>query len=473
MTDSFPKFDLATLFPSLKFITLDQIQFTVDLFVALGSYDMLKEAVARIIIKQLYIIEMAVKLALKLLIRDNISCNIDPTVMGKLKSEGIKIHIDEWDLLQLMRINPTTAVGQMFYFGFLNHPPTATDLPKSKDLNAFLYSVVHNAGSQSWPQYSPATPPETDPNIPSNIATFEFDEGPTSIPGFGSWSNVLTMKVGSGYQKLHDFNSDFIDSVVFFDRQALAMTLMGRIFGTLSLSVGVGISRTREEILVEDQINDIIDRLSRCVTTTSEVDDSFFSFDNQTYNAMLINAEHKKHGRFEFSADDNFTVGVSTEDIAKALEGLSQTSNLEQQTDIFIHAIDDLTALTMDKNPRISETDKFHFKVNILKELIVQLSAVFSSLLVAPKIYLLILINLKLLGVDAKYTALEFLKQNLNLVIGILNAVKDAILDELLRIIYDLARDLAAKITKQIAIDQMLKIRRIIEGLIPDVCSFF
>jgi len=464
MVESYPKFDLGNLFTSVSAST-DQIQFTVDLFVALGDFDRLKEAIAKIIIQKLFVIEKAVKLALKLLIRDNIACNINPTIMAKLKSEGIKVHIDEWDLLQLMRINPTTKVGQMFYFGFLNHPPTMADLPMSKDLNAFLYYVVHNAGSQSWPQYSPATKPETPPSIPSNIAEFEFEEGPVSIPGAGSWSNVLTVRVGGGYDKLHDFNSDFIDSVVFFDREALVASLLAKVFGAIDISF----SRTREEIFVEDQINDIVDRLSRCVTTT-EVDDSFFSFDNETYNAMLIKAEHKKHSQYEFNADESLNVSISQSDIAKALEGLSQTSNLERQTDIFIHAIDSLTNQVMKNNPKISESDKFHFKVNILKQLIVQLTAAFSMLLVAPKIYLLVLINLRLLGITTKYTALTFLQENLNMVTEILNAVRDAILDELLKIIYDMAKDLAAKIAKEISIDQLNKIRRILEGLIPNVC---
>jgi hypothetical protein len=412
------------------------------------------------------VIEKAVKLALKLLIRDNISCNINPTVMAKLKGEGIKVHIDEFDLLRLMRINPTKKVGKMFYFGMVDDPPTVGNLPMAKDLNAFLWYVINEASGQvSWPQYNPALPPPTDPNIPSDIATFAFTESASQIPGFGTWFNTLTVRVGSSYEKLHDFNSDWIDSIVFFDKEALVASLLGRVFGSIDISI----QRTREEIFVAEQIEDIIDRLSQCVTT-SEVDDSFFSFDNETYNAMLIRAEHVKHGRFEYSADSNMTVNISPEDITTALSGLSQTSDLQEQTDIFTHALDTLVDQVAKDNPKVYERDKFNFKVNILKQLIVELSAAFSMLLVAPKIYLLLLINLKLLGIQAKYTALSFLQENLNLVTGILNAVKDAILDELLKIIKELAIDLAAKMAKEIGKDQLIKFRNMLATLIPGLC---
>jgi hypothetical protein len=465
LTESYPKFDLSSLFPSIN-NSGDQIQFTIDLFTALGDFDMLKEAISKIIIQQLTVIEKAVKLALKLLIRDNISCNINPTVMNKLKSEGIKVHIDEFDLLRLMRINPTKNLGKMFYFGMVDDPPTVGNLPMAKDLNAFLWYVINeNSGVVSWPQYNPALPPQTDPNIPSDIATFEFTEGPTSIPGFGSWSNVLTVKVGNSYNKLHDFNSDWIDSVVLFDKEALVATLLGRVFGSIDISI----ARTREEIFVVNQIQDIIDRLSQCVTT-SEVDDSFFSFDNETYNSMLIKAEQTKLGRFEYNESGNMTISISPEDIALALEGLSQTANLQEQTDIFTRALDELVDKVAKDNPKVYERDKFNFKINILKQLIVELSAAFSMLLVAPKIYLLLLINLKLLGIQTKYTALTFLQENLNLVTGILNSVKDAILDELLKIIKQLAIDLASKMAKEMGRDQLIKFRRMLATLKSGFC---
>jgi hypothetical protein len=456
---------LSSLFPSIN-NSGDQIQFVVDLFIALGNFDMLKEAIAKVIIMKLTVIEKAVKLALKLLIRDNISCNINPTVMAKLKGEGIKVHIDEFDLLRLMRINPTKKVGKMFYFGFADDPPTVGNLPMAKDLNAFLWYVINEgSGPISWPQYSPATKPETDPNIPSDIATFEFTESASQIPGFGTWFNTLTVRVGGSYEKLHDFNSDWIDSVVFFDKEALVASLLNRVFGAIDISI----ARTTEEIFVHNQIEDIIDRLSQCVTT-SEVDDSFFSFDNETYNAMLIRAENVKRGRFEYNASTNMTVNIQPEDITSALEGLSQTSDLQEQVDIFTHALDELVDKVTKDNPKVYERDKFNFKVNILKQLIVELSAAFSMLLVAPKSYLLLLINLKLLGVQAKYTALTFLQENLNLVTGILNAVKDAILDELLKIIKMLAIDLGSCMAKKIAQDQMIKFRNMLATLIPNLC---
>ena len=465
LTESYPKFDLGSLFTSIN-NSGDQIQFTVDLFTALGSYDALKTAIAKILIQQLTTIEKAVKLALKMLIKDNIACNIDPTVMVRLKNEGIKVHIDEFDLLQLMRINPTTPSGGNFYFGMVDRPPTIGNLPMSKDLNAFLWYVINIANGQMiWPQYNPALPPETDPNIPNNIASFEFIENSSLIPGFGTWFNTLTVRVGNSYNKINDFNSDFIDSVVFFDKEALIATLMNRVFGSIDFTI----ARTKEEIFVEEQIKDIIDRLSQCVTTT-EVDDSFFSFDNESYNAALIQAELKKHGEFEYSSAANMTIKITPTDITTALAGLSQTADLQEQIDIFSRAMDTLVDKVVKDNPKVYERDKFNFKVNILKQLIVQLSAEFSMLLISPKIYLLILINLKLIGVDEKYTPMLFLKENLNLVTGILNAVKDAILDELLKSIKSMALDLAQKMAKDIAKDQLIKFRNMLATLKPGLC---
>jgi hypothetical protein len=91
-------------------------------------------------------------------------------------------------------------------------------------------------------------------------------------------------------------------------------------------------------------------------------------------------------------------------------------------------------------------------------------------LLVAPKIYLILLINLRLLGIEVKYSALSFLQENLNIVTEVLNAVKDAILDELLQMIKEMAIDLASKMAKEIGKDQLVKFRKMLETLVPGLC---
>jgi len=458
LLNDYPKFDISSLLPSINTST-NQLDFVVDLFSVLGSIDDLKNVISNIMIQYIDYVELAIKEILKVQIKENIACNINPSIMSDMKTCGVFIPLRTIDMFNLMRKSPLDPDAANFYFDV--NPPSDNFI-NSNDFNVFLWYVVNQGcnGGCVWR-------PIPNPNQTPNLAVIDFIEHSSGTVCTGEIieDNTINFKIYPDYaKKLTDFNSDFIDSVQLFDKQQLIAQVFGKVFGSLDASI----NRTQDEIFLEGQLNAIIDNLANC-TVNETIDDSYFTFDNTTYNAMLREAELKKSGDFQYSKDENITVNITSQDILNALNGLNQTSDLVQQQDIFSNAIDSLINNALQSNPQASTADKFNFRVNIIKSLITELSSLLTMSIMTPKVYLLLIINLKLLGIDVDYDPISFIKNNINLVSNIVGGIKDVIMDKLMDTIVSMAGDLALQMGALAVKEQMKKYMSILQSLVPSI----
>jgi hypothetical protein len=476
LMNGYPRFNTGSLLPSIS-VSNNPLDFIIDLFTVLGSTEKLKDTISDIIIQYLDFVELSVKEIIKTEIKENLACNINPSILPDMKNCGVYIPLKTLDMFNLMRKSPLDSDAANFYFD-LDAKTTVGDFELSKDFNAFLWYVVNKGGSVS------TCLDAQNNNIPGstwgilqgvsdnqNLAILEFTEkggvvggGTTGCPQQVIEDNSLNFKIHCSYPKtLTDFNSDFIDSVQLFDKQQVIAQIFGRVFGSLDISI----KRTQEEILLEQQIRDIIDRLSSFDDTTTTVDDSFFTFSNESFDFMLREAELKKNGKFQYSGDENIVINVSSQDIFDALKGLDQTTDLVKQEEIFSNTIDSLIDNVLDNNPTTSVSDKFNFRVNIIKSLIIELTSLMIMSVITPKVYLLLMVNLKMMGIEVDYNPISFIKNNIKLVANITSRIKDVIMDKLLECITVLAKDLALDMGRFVVKTQIKNFQKILQSLTP------
>jgi hypothetical protein len=454
----------------------DQIAFAVDLFSVLGSENKLKDMLTKIVFENLDFIELSIKQILKEALKNNIACNINPSVIGDVKNSGVWFRVEDIDIQNKLKTSPLSKEGEVLYFDVSQSGDPKTSMLRSRDLDAFIYAMCrfdtslpapptgYASGVQGWYQY-----PQKNELPQNKIAMFTFCESNCTLPGYvGDYSNLLNIRIHNAYTNVNRFNSDYIDSLSFFDttnKYAFAAEIVAEVFGSLN----IGLKLSREQIFLQKQIENILDRLSQCVSN-EDVDDSFFSFDNTTYNAMMDAAELEKLGESELGMKTGVTTSVSIDDIKAALEGLSQTVELQEQKDIFTNAIDSVLDKALANNPEMSSKNKFKIQTNIVKALIEALVMKFLMQMLSPKVTILVMLNLRLLGLDKKYDAISFLKDNLNLITEVISGIKDIILDMMMNEIKNMATDLAASIMKKIAKDQIIKFKQILLGLNPLAC---
>jgi len=438
----------------------DQLEFMVDLFSALGSIDQLQNAISKILLEKLDVMEQEVKEALKASLKSNICCNINPSLF----KEDIDFSVSEFDLLNMFQINPKSEVGSSSYFDNYSGE-------ESEDMNVFLYEVITKSGvNRPWFQYNQFNDyTEHLKSRRGGIGWFTFNENKT-VDGIIN-ENVLSLSVlppigitspSEPYKTLNDWTSDYIDSIKFFDKETFVKQLMAKIFGGFG---GRGLSS--EQIVLQQLLEEILNRMSQCQTGSSESDDSFFSFDNTMYSLMLEKAEKQKVGDYEYDRLTGTAVRITLEDITKAFEGLDQKHSFEEQKQVFCDGIDILIDQATTGNPNINESEKQQFKKNLLKSLLNELSLAFGMTLITPKIYIVILANMRLMGIKTNYDATTFIRDNVNLVSYIVGAIKDSILKQMLREIKSMAKRLMGLVVKEMIKDNKKKFTKTLRGLLP------
>jgi hypothetical protein len=442
----------------------EPLTFSLELFSALGSQDQLQELLVNIITTHLKGLEDGIKALLKRMIREYISCNVNPSVINGLVTNGIDVTVDEFDITKLMQKNPAASTSKLVYFDV---PGDETTYYLSKDFNVFIWWLIKIAPisdttytPQSWFQYDGHS--ATDP-----VAIFSFYEN-KQINGGDYYTNVVNMRIPPKYtatlKMLHTWNSDFIDSIQLFDVTKVATEITGNLLGKGSLNLGS--SKTAEEIAIENEIKELIDKLS---CEDSEIDNSFFTFDTSAYADLLEQAEEEKRGNGGYSTEEGYRLApISIEDLEFAFSELGNpNATLQEQKEIIANGLDQLIDQAVGNSNEINESDKLKIKLDLFKKLITELSNIFTFSVLSPKIYFLLLLNLRLLGINDKYTALEFIKNNLLMFKDIVSNIKDMILDIVLAEIKKMCLDLGKKFAKELAKDIMEKYRKTLTSLKP------
>ena len=116
LTEGMPKLKLTSSFSSVN-NSGDVISFLTDLVKALVGFEALVSAVVDTITHSLPRIEKAVKKALKIELKNIVSCGVDPSLPSWIKSSGtgIVIQVKKIDFSDILHTDPNSVVGPLIY----------------------------------------------------------------------------------------------------------------------------------------------------------------------------------------------------------------------------------------------------------------------------------------------------------------------------------------------------------------------
>lgn len=416
-------------------------------------------------------VEETIKMALEANIINILNCTTNPIISDDYiysanlpgtsvatQSKGITIDMSEIDFSGVLKRNPCSPDGELFYFDVSGY--TANDVYKSTDFNAYLWWVINRGDASkveesTWDdRYRAALYGEkkkdkdnTDDKKEIIICTYREDFYPNNdslIVHLSPKTYYHTryikglneiMGVEGGVNKtIFEFNHDFLTSIKLFDLKVILSEITQYLLGSGNISLNLGLSI--EDKIVQEKIDRIIDKI--ITTSDTEIDDCFFSFSNDEYNEMLELMEIKRTSVIN-TGDD--AVSVDPSSILNKLTGITNESTLETNKTIISEVINELS-VTPGKNSEIETQINFNYDFGV--ELMRMLVYPFVRPLFSPKILFLLVLNKKVMGSIeddyGEYTKLS-LENVLTDLLGILKEIilkiKDYIVDLLLKHVLD------------------------------------
>ena len=252
-----------------------------------------------------------------------------------------------------------------------------------------------------------------------------------------------------------EFNYDYISSLKLFDSKVVVAQLIDALTGCISVNLDMSFEMRVVRDMIKKTVQDVIE------SDDVVVSDCFFKFSNKEYQAMLDKAELEHAGYFTadsiatsaakvdpykiLSAIDAISDGASKEDVESVIEG----SLREISYDMYSEG---------EEHVRLSGGVKFGFIQTILTEL----ANVIVQALMSPKVYLLIAVNMSVLGMATPLGIDEYIKSYRNLITSLIRTVRDQLISILFNKLKELLDLLAIEEAKLFAEEQYEYYRRLI-----------
>ena len=268
---------------------------------------------------------------------------------------------------------------------------------------------------------------------------------------------------------LVEWNVDYVMSLHLFDPFVITSQIIDAITGCFTVDLNLSYEQMLIRFEVEKMVKMIIESDDQAVS------DCFFTFSNDDYDKMLNQAELVRAGMLTLDGRGIGDVRLNAEDLLSGLNSVSSSASKQEIQSVIAGTMTDLTS-KISRTEGYLETDNINanlrlninanLRLNIIENMLNALAYAITIQILSPKIYLVMAINLKILGQDAGFSLAGFIERNKQMVVQILRAVRDAIIDyivkELMKIVGDLAEQVASKLT----IEQVMYYRRLIKKLI-------
>lgn len=244
---------------------------------------------------------------------------------------------------------------------------------------------------------------------------------------------------------LVEFNTDYVMSLKLFDSKVVTAQLLDSLIGLLNIDLNL----TCKQMLIKNEVKKMVQMIVE--TDDTVVSDCFFTFTNDDYNAMLEKAELNRAKLFSINGEQNTTTTINPKEILRSLNELDDSAIQSGDTTVIEHALTEISGniTTMDD---AMEGDAINFgaRMNFIENLMNNLAYVITSAVLSPKVYLLILINLEILGKDTNFNLEGFIGQFKQLIASLIRTIRDQLIkylvDELMKILGNIATEIAVKI---------------------------
>lgn len=464
------------------------IDFLKDLYISLSGSDALIDGVAKLLVNELPAIEIAIKTILKTNVRNMITCGINPIISDELIKDGIWFDVSQLDVNGYLLINPLSEKGKYFYFGCDKKDgiEITSDLYKSIDMDAVIWYTINKTTADTrrvvWDNSLSLSEEERENQDKIKpVITMEYCENandltdiagaPIGLPGvtsnvlhifLGDALNFTDIKSNEYYKKfLIEFNFNYLDSIKLFDAKVLAAQIISKLSGGIGLSLGANLSIS--QAIIEYKVDKLVERIIEYDDV--EIDDCFFTFSNDEYNALLNKNDLQRAGLFSANGEMNGGTYVDPEDILSQINGISSAASKEEQITILNGAFNQISA-TLSKTYDKNDWDvNFSVQMNFLLNLIKQVCSAIVCAIISPKIYLMLAINLRLMGGPGLPTLEEFFGNYRAFIASIIRLVRDLVLKFFYNEIMKILEPLLLAVKAKMAIESVMFYKELIEQL--------
>lgn len=261
-------------------------------------------------------------------------------------------------------------------------------------------------------------------------------------------------------KSLIEFNIDYIMSLKLFDEKSLAARLLDSLTACLTIDLNFSYKR----LLIKNEIKKMVNMITE--SDDLVVSDCFFTFSNDDYDAMSRQAELRKAGLLTINGDETSAVKINAEDILNSLNQINEDSNKQTIQTIIEGTITNLSKELTDTSYLSTDKVNFGIQMNFIENLLDSLAYVIVCSVLSPKVYLLLLINLKIIGRETNFDLECFIGQYKQLIADLIRSIRDQLLDYLMREIMIIIGDLVKEITIKLSVEQARYYARLIKRLI-------
>ena len=244
---------------------------------------------------------------------------------------------------------------------------------------------------------------------------------------------------------LFEFNTDYVMSVNFFDVKVIAAQIVNILTGCFDFTLNLSF----EERLIRNEVEEMLTRILESEDVT--VNDCFFSFSNDEYNLMVDETEKERLGRYT-GTEYGYGSKIDFETIYAELDKVSESATKTEQVYYIAAAMNTISRTV---TPEIySEESEWAVNFEFLTSMLRGLTMAMVYSIVSPKIYLLMAINLKVMGRQPNFDLSAFIGNFKSLLISVIRGVTDRIMVEMKVWLMSLVKDLVMRLSDRLMFEQ-------------------
>lgn len=260
---------------------------------------------------------------------------------------------------------------------------------------------------------------------------------------------------------LIEFNTDYVMSLKLFDSKSVAAQLIDALTGCLTIDLNL----SYEQLLIKYETQKMVSSIVE--TDDTVVSDCFFTFSNADYDKMLKKAEFTREGLYAMNGENATGVKVDAESILNSINNINSGASKETVQSVIEGSLTEISKMLSDTQYKNHNKLNFGAEINFIENIMNNLAYVITMSILSPKVYLMLAINLQLLGRQTNFNINDFIDVHRQTIVQILRAVRDSIIqylvDELMKILGNLAKEVAIKLTVEQAQYYMRLIKRLID----------
>lgn len=249
---------------------------------------------------------------------------------------------------------------------------------------------------------------------------------------------------------LYEFNQIYMNSISLFDPKTLLSQLLNALSGVITMDVNFSYSRK----LIQEETLKIVQNIIE--SDDSTVSDCFFSFSNDEYNAMLEKAELTKCGLYSNSNCESNGVTIDAETLLSSLNTISSSSTQEEITSVIEGTLTEISASISSASYETDEEVDANVQFNLIENMLNQLVTTLTLAVLSPAIYILFLVNRKVLGYITNLGLNDILAAYKQTIVKIVRKVRDIVIDGLYTEIMKSIGSLATELTVKLSAEQMV-----------------